>query len=74
MLTASDCAARRLRKDPLETIDSGTKVALAVRRIMDPQRAAKEEAARKEAEAAAKKAVEKANKKAGSWGGLPGMR
>ena len=63
---------RRLRKDPLETIDSGTKVALAFRRVTDPDRAAKEEKARKEAAATAAKAAEKANKKAGSWGGLPG--
>ncbi|EIE25814.1 magnesium-chelatase subunit [Coccomyxa subellipsoidea C-169] len=68
------CLNHRLRKDPLETIDSGTKVALAFRRITDPQRAAKEEKAKKEAEAAAAKAAEKANKKAGAWGGLPGPK
>lgn len=49
-------------------------MALAFRRVTDPERAAKEEKAKREAEAAAKKAAEKANKKAGSWGGLPGMK
>ena len=49
-------------------------MALAFRRITDPQRAAKEEKAKKEAEAAAAKAAEKANKKAGAWGGLPGPK
>ena len=60
----------RLRKDPLDTIDGGTKVKLAFQRITDPNRAAKEEKARKQAEAAAAKAAEQP-KKAGAWGGLP---
>lgn len=60
----------RLRKDPLDTIDGGTKVKLAFQRITDPNRAAKEEKARKQAEAAASKAAEQP-KKAGAWGGLP---
>ena len=64
-------ALRRLRKDPLDTIDGGTKVALAFRRVTDPERAAKEERAKKEAEAAAAAQAAKASKKAGSWGGLP---
>lgn len=46
-------------------------VALAFRRVTDPDRAAKEEKARKEAEARAKQQAEKASKKAGAWGGLP---
>lgn len=61
----------RLRKDPLDPIDGGTKVALAYRRVTDPDRAAKEEKARKQAEAAAAKAAERSNKKAGAWAGLP---
>ena len=60
----------RLRKDPLDTIDGGTKVKLAFQRITDPNRAAKEEKARKQAVAAAAKAAEQP-KKAGAWGGLP---
>ncbi|CAK0779027.1 hypothetical protein CVIRNUC_004683 [Coccomyxa viridis] len=64
------CLNHRLRKDPLDTIDGGTKVKLAFQRITDPNRAAKEEKARKQAEAAASKAAEQP-KKAGAWGGLP---
>ena len=66
----------RMRKDPLSTIDNGTKVALAFQRITDPERAAKEQKKRKEAEDAAKKvqaaaaAAAAPKKKAGSWGGL----
>ena len=55
-------------------MDSGTKVALAFRRITDPERAAKEERAKKEAEAQAAAQAAKASKKAGAWGGLPSMR
>ena len=43
---------------------------LAFQRMTDPDRAAKEEKARKQAEAAAAKGAEKP-KKAGAWGGLP---
>lgn len=46
-------------------------MALAFRRVTDPDRAAKEEKARKEAEARAKQQADKASKKAGAWGGLP---
>ena len=63
----SEC---RLRKDPLDPIDGGTKVALAFQRVMNPKAAearkqAEEEAKKKEAEA------KKPKQKAGSWGGLP---
>lgn len=62
----------RLRKDPLDPIDSGTKVLVALRRIMDPKFAEKEEQKKKEAEEAAKVAgANRAGKKAGAWSGLP---
>ena len=54
----------------MDPIDGGTKVKLAFQRMTDPQRAAKEEKARQQAEAAAAKAAEQP-KKAGAWGGLP---
>jgi len=62
------CLNHRLRKDVLDTIDGGAKVALAWRRVTDPARA------EREAKAAAEKAAADAaaSKKAGSWGGLPG--
>ena len=66
-----------MRKDPLSTIDNGTKVALAFQRITDPERAkkeAKEAQKRKEAEAAAAKKARAAaapTKKPGAWSGLP---
>jgi len=63
-------AARRMRKDPLDPIDSGTKVALGVQRIFNPRKA-QEEAAKRKAAAEAPPAAAKANKKKGSWGGLP---
>ena len=65
----------RLRKDPLSTIDNGTKVALAFKRITDPDRAKKDAKKQKEAQAAAqKKAAEAAapKNKPGAWSGLPG--
>ncbi|KAK9800169.1 hypothetical protein WJX73_002607 [Symbiochloris irregularis] len=67
------CLNHRLRKDPLSTIDTGTKVALAFQRITDPDRAKKEEKKRQAAVAAAKKAEQAAapKPKAGAWGGLP---
>lgn len=46
---------------------------LAFQRMTDPDRAAKEEKARKQAEAAAAKAAQQP-KKAGAWGGLPSSR
>ena len=63
------CLNHRLRKDPLDPIDSGTKVFLAMRRVFNPKAAEEEEKKKKEAEA---EAQAKANKKAGAWGGLPG--
>ena len=64
-----------MRKDPLDTIDGGTKVKLAFQRMTDPDRAAKDEKARKQAEAAAAKTKEEPKKAAaGAWGGLPSRR
>ena len=64
------CAGGRLRKDPLDPIDTGTKVALGVQRIFNPRKAQEEAAKRRKAEEEAAAAA-KATKKAGSWGGLP---
>ncbi len=61
---------RRMRKDPLDPIDNGTKVALAFRRVTNPKAVADEEKRRKEEQAAAKQAGAPA--KAGAWSGLPG--
>eukprot|EP00887_Chlorella_sp_A99_P003549 scaffold7.g3549.t1 len=61
----------RMRKDPLDPIDGGTKVRIALRRLLDPEAAKREEERKKKEEEAAKAAAAK-NKKAGSWGGLPG--
>ena len=66
---AGMCLNHRLRKDVLDIIDTGAKVALAWRRVTNPRAAAAEEAAKKEAAADAAAA----GKKAGSWGGLPGV-
>jgi len=57
----------RLRKDPLDPIDGGTKVLIGMRRIMNPKAAEEEEKKKKEEEEVAKAA----NKKAGAWSGLP---
>ena len=59
-----------MRKDPLDPIDNGTKVALAFRRVTSPKAVAEEEKRKKEEQAAAKKASAPA--KAGAWSGLPG--
>ncbi|WIA09653.1 hypothetical protein OEZ85_009040 [Tetradesmus obliquus] len=69
----SGCLNHRLRKDPLDPIDSGTKVAILFKRLTDPEFVKREEEAKKKQEAAAAEAA-KANKKAGAWGGLPGRR
>ena len=58
-----------MRKDPLDPIDNGTKVALAFKRVMNPKAAKAEEEAKKKAEEEQKAAA--APKKAGAWGGLP---
>ena len=56
----------------MDDIDTGLKVALAWRRIMDPAAAEKAELAKKEAEQRAEKAAKAgAGPKKGAWGGLP---
>lgn len=67
------CVNHRLRKDPLDPIDGGVKVALALRRVLNPKAAEEEERKKKEAEAKAKEEAGKGrgNMKAGSWKGLP---
>jgi hypothetical protein len=64
----------RLRKDPLDPIDSGTKVAILFKRLTDPEFVKREEEAKKKKEDADKAAAAAAPKKAGAWGGLPGAR
>jgi hypothetical protein len=61
----------RLRKDPLDPIDSGTKVAILFRRLTDPEFVKREEEAKKKKADAEAKAAAAAPKKAGAWGGLP---
>lgn len=63
-------ALRRLRKDPLDAIDTGSKVKLAVQRITRPKEAAAADKAKEEAKAKAA-TNNRSGKKAGSWGGLP---
>ena len=62
----------RMRKDPLDPIDNGTKVMLAFRRLTNPKAVAAEEARKKE-EAAAKREEAVSAKKAGAWSGLPSV-
>jgi len=62
----------RLRKDPLDPIDSGTKVAILFKRLTDPEFVKREEEAKRKKEEADKKAAAAAPKKAGAWAGLPG--
>jgi magnesium chelatase subunit I len=62
-----------MRKDPLDPIDNGIKVAIAFNRVADPDYARKEEE-REKKKAAAAAAAEAAPKKAGAWAGLPGGR
>lgn len=59
-----------MRKDPLDPIDTGSKVKLAVQRITRPKEAAAADKAKEEAKATAA-SNNRAGKKAGSWGGLP---
>ncbi|KXZ56004.1 hypothetical protein GPECTOR_2g1556 [Gonium pectorale] len=75
----SSCLNHRLRKDPLDPIDNGTKVALLFRRLTDPEVQRREEEARRAKEEAAKKAKEAgaagganrpAGAKAGAWSGI----
>lgn len=63
------CLNHRMRKDPLDPIDNGTKVALAFRRVTNPKAAKEEEDASKES---GNTKEEKSAAKAGAWGGLPG--
>ena len=64
------CLNHRLRKDVLDVIDGGAKVALAWRRVSDPARAEREAKAAAE-KASVEAAAEAGKTKAGSWGGLP---
>ena len=68
-----DLGMCRLRKDPLDSIDTGSKVKLAMQRIMRPKEAAAADKAKQEAKAKEAKASasSRTGKKAGSWGGLP---
>jgi magnesium chelatase subunit I len=67
------CLNHRMRKDPLDPIDGGTKVRIALRRAADPEAARREEETRKKAEAEAKagSGAERGAMKAGAWKGLP---
>ena len=74
----SICLNHRMRKDPLDPIDGGYKVAMMFRKIFNSDDWEAEQAAKKKAEeeAAAKAAAElkenpRSGKKAGAWGGLP---
>ncbi|KAI8100905.1 hypothetical protein M9434_005289 [Picochlorum sp. BPE23] len=70
---ASLCLNHRLRKDPLDPIDNGAKVFLALRKIVNPEEAAEEERRKQAEEAAAaeKGDSKRAGMKAGAWSGLP---
>jgi Mg-chelatase subunit ChlI len=70
---ASLCLNHRLRKDPLDPIDNGAKVFLALRKIVNPEEAAEEERRKKAEEAAAAENGDskRAGMKAGAWSGLP---
>jgi Mg-chelatase subunit ChlI len=71
------CLNHRLRKDPLDPIDSGTKVAILFKRLTDPEFVKREEEAKKkkeEAEKAAAAAGGGGGAKKGAWGGLPSRR
>ncbi len=71
---ASLCLNHRLRKDPLDPIDNGAKVFLALRKIINPAEAEAEERRKQEEEASAAEAKandKRSGMKAGSWSGLP---
>lgn len=74
------CLNHRLRKDPLDPIDSGAKVKLTWLRLTDPEMQKREEEAKRkkeEKEKAAAAAAAENNRgglKAGAWGGLPSRR
>ena len=69
----------RLRKDPLDPIDNGTKVKILFRRLTDPEIMRREEEAKRKAEEAkasgqaAAAPAGRDGKKAGAWGGIPGL-
>lgn len=65
------CLNHRLRKDVLDTIDSGTMVSIMWRRVMDPAMAEKERLRKKAEEDKAVAAAGSKGAKAGAWGGLP---
>lgn len=67
-----------MRKDPLDPIDSGTRVKILFKRLTDPEIMRREEEAKKKAAEAKAKGETNAppsreGKKAGSWGGVPGL-
>jgi len=71
------CLSHRLRKDPMASMDNGSKVALAFRRIFQGSEEARESAMAAAVKPAEKKAPEKKAepkaeppKKAGAWGGI----
>ncbi|EFJ50578.1 hypothetical protein VOLCADRAFT_103792 [Volvox carteri f. nagariensis] len=75
----SSCLNHRLRKDPLDPIDNGTKVKVLFKRLTDPEVQRREAEAQKAKEEAAKKAKESgaaaganrpAGAKAGAWSGI----
>ncbi|GAX78124.1 hypothetical protein CEUSTIGMA_g5566.t1 [Chlamydomonas eustigma] len=70
------CLNHRLRKDPLDPIDNGTKVRILFKRLSDPEFLRREEEAKRKAEEAKAKAeaAQGSGKKAGAWGGLPGRK
>ena len=73
-----NCLNHRMRKDPLDPVDGGVKVAVAFRKVFLAEDWEAEQAAKKKAEEEAAAAREqelkenpRAGKKAGAWGGLP---
>ena len=64
------CLNHRLRKDPLDPIDNGLKVVLALRKILNPREAEEEERKKKEEEEA-KSQDKRSGMKPGAWSGLP---
>ncbi|MEW5299462.1 MAG: hypothetical protein WDW38_004509 [Sanguina aurantia] len=67
----SMCLNHRMRKDPLDPIDNGTKVRITFRRLTDPEMVKREAIALKQKEDAEKEKAKKSAPK-GAWGGLPG--
>eukprot|EP00891_Asterochloris_glomerata_P006155 jgi/Astpho2/6155/fgenesh1_pm.00088_%23_2_t len=70
----SICLNHRLRKDPLEQIDTGSKVRLAFQRITRPKAAVAADDSTQQAKTGAQQQQappESTPKKAGAWAGLP---